>query len=371
LSFAAGGGRQTGPAVIRRGERLPGSFLRRWTADALSAAGDGFTSVAALLLLTTLTDNPVLVAGGVSASQVPWLLFGLHSGAVVDRSNQRRLIMRVDIVRAMLMTGLAVSIATGSVSVALLYILLLASGAGDTLVLTAGTSLVPVLIGRTQLTRANGQLMATRLGGGFLIARPVGTWPFTRGHATPFFVDAVSFLAGALLMFRRPARRAADPTEPSRGGAVRAGLHIQLQDRVLRVLALSIVVMNVTLSGTLAVLVAGAGQSRRLNLRAVGTADTTPDLRSGLDALEHSAVALRAVFRSIADRAGATPEAPDPDRVPEEFHDEDLREAYATLKADLPHAVRSFGVLVGAELDEADQPSLPAPWTRSARRGSG
>jgi hypothetical protein len=103
-----------------------------------------------------------------------------------------------------------------------------------------------------------------------------------------------------------------------------------------------------------------AHQSRRLNPRAVGTLDTTPDLRSGLDALEHSAVALRAVFRSIADRAGAVPDTDtdgtDLDAVPSEFHDEDLRAAFATIMTDLSRAVSTFGRLVRAEVDDADTP---------------
>lgn len=88
--------------------------------------------------------------------------------------------------------------------------------------------------------------------------------------------------------------------------------------------------------------VAEAADSRRLNPRAVGTADTDPRLRSGLDALEHSVVALRALFRSIADgvldadgeEAGYTPE---------------LLEAFALLLADLAASVRAFGALVHSE----------------------
>lgn len=106
-----------------------------------------------------------------------------------------------------------------------------------------------------------------------------------------------------------------------------------------------------------------AGRSRRLNPRAVGTTDTTPDLRSGLDALEHSAVALRAVFRSIADRTEPEGERPggadagsgDPDALPEGL-DEDLRGAFATVMGDLATAVRAFGSLVRAEVDSAEQP---------------
>jgi hypothetical protein len=97
---------------------------------------------------------------------------------------------------------------------------------------------------------------------------------------------------------------------------------------------------------------AEARESRRLNPRAVGTVDPTPDLRSGLAALEHSAVALRAVFRSIADGAAtAVVEDGDPDGA-----SDDLRQAFAVLMGDLARAVRAFGALVRTQADQADQP---------------
>jgi predicted MFS family arabinose efflux permease len=141
------------------------------------------------------------------------------------------------------------------------YAVLFLSGCGDTLVLTAGTTLVPRLVERSQLTRANARLIATRLGGGILVARPIGAWLFTHGHAIPFVVDAVSFLAGVLLLVGLPTHppvapaTPTTPTTPGKSGGVRQGLHILWQDSVLRTLALCIFVMNVTLAGTLAVLV--------------------------------------------------------------------------------------------------------------------
>src|SRR6478752_4754995 len=44
-----------------------------------------------------------------------------------------------------------------------------------------------------------------------------------------------------------------------------------------------------------------AEQGRRLNVRAVGTPDVGPGLRQGLEALEHSAVTIRGMFRALAD----------------------------------------------------------------------
>ena len=46
-----------------------------------------------------------------------------------------------------------------------------------------------------------------------------------------------------------------------------------------------------------------AEQGRRLNVRAVGTADLGPGLRHGLESLEHSALAVRSLYRAVADAA--------------------------------------------------------------------
>jgi len=257
--------------MIKSGQRLPRPFLRLWASDALTSAGDGFTLVAAPLLLVTLTRSPVLIAGGVFAAQIPWLLFGLHAGTIVDRTDHRKLIMAVDLVRTLLMAALAVAVFTDTASVALVYLLLFASGVGDTMVMTAGVTLVPGLVPRPLMTRAYSRLIATRLIGASLLARPLGAWLFTRDASTPFVVDALSFLGGVLLLARvpSPTRPAAAPAEPEdNSGGVRSGLRLLWRDRVLRVLAMCIFVMNVTLSATLAVLVLYAAQ--RLGLGATG-----------------------------------------------------------------------------------------------------
>ncbi|HET6847215.1 MAG TPA: FUSC family protein [Gaiellales bacterium] len=95
-----------------------------------------------------------------------------------------------------------------------------------------------------------------------------------------------------------------------------------------------------------------AKESRRLNPRAVGTADPVPDLRTGLDALEHSAVALRAVFRSIAEGASGSLPTQDESEPPEESDDEqDRRQAIAELLRDLARSIEAFGVLVRSEAE--------------------
>lgn len=101
------------------------------------------------------------------------------------------------------------------------------------------------------------------------------------------------------------------------------------------------------------------GDSRRLNPRAVGTLDPGPVLRSGLDALEHTSVALRALFRSMADgvqergESDAADADADADGAADAGYDEDLRHAFAVLLLDLSGSVRAFGAVVRAEAESA------------------
>jgi hypothetical protein len=92
--------------------------------------------------------------------------------------------------------------------------------------------------------------------------------------------------------------------------------------------------------------VATAEQSRKLNPRAVGATAPEPGLRSGLEALEHAAVALRALYRSLADQARHHPGAA-------QLYDEHVREVFAALLRELARAIRDFGSLVCAEAEQA------------------
>ena len=89
-----------------------------------------------------------------------------------------------------------------------------------------------------------------------------------------------------------------------------------------------------------------AEQGRRLNVRAVGTPDLGPGLRQGFEALEHSAVAIRSMFRALAD---ATSE---PTWHDDESADDVLLGLAQTLR-ELADGVGAFGQLVRHEAGPA------------------
>ena len=84
-----------------------------------------------------------------------------------------------------------------------------------------------------------------------------------------------------------------------------------------------------------------AEESRRLNLRAAGTFDPGPGLRHGLEALEHSAVAVRSLFRSLVDTSRSAD--------PETTIGPELRGAVAVALHDFAAAIGAFGRLMRAD----------------------
>ncbi|WP_432497140.1 FUSC family protein [Kineococcus gypseus] len=86
---------------------------------------------------------------------------------------------------------------------------------------------------------------------------------------------------------------------------------------------------------------------RRFNPRALGTADVAPGLRSGLEALDSSLLALRGLFVAVRQEA---PERAEPD----DDHGREVRAALAVVLTEVADCLDAFGALVEAEAEGAE-----------------
>jgi MFS family permease len=225
-------------------------------ASAASVTGDGVTVTAGPLLAASVTHDPLLVAGAVFAQMLPWLIFALLSGALVDRLEPGRLIVVVDLLQAAAVGGLAASVLAGMAHLAALYGALFILGVGSTVSQTAAMSLLPLLAGPDDLVRANAGLTGARMVGAELVGPPLGAYLFVLAAGLPFAFDAATFVAGAALI-ASIRRRAAHP-EPDRARLrqeITEGIRWLLAHPGLRMLAVAIFVMNIMMGGTLAILV--------------------------------------------------------------------------------------------------------------------
>ncbi|MFE9207337.1 MFS transporter [Micromonospora sp. NPDC007230] len=253
------------------GERLGARFARLWAASTMSALGSGMATVAAPLYVASRTDDPLIVSAGAAVAWLPWLLFALPGGVLVDRVDRGRLMVVIDWVRVAVLMVLAAAMVTDRAGVALLYAVLFVVNTGEVVFRTAAQAVVPAVVPRSRLERANGWL-----GGGTqvmqnMVAGPLGGFLFVVAPAIPFGVNAGTYALSAVLVGLL-AGTYRGSLEPGRRRSVRAevaeGFRWLLSQRLLRTMTLLIGMLNVTLTAALAVLVLLA--TDRLGLGSVG-----------------------------------------------------------------------------------------------------
>ena len=113
--------------TLRLGDRLAPPHLGTdfrwlWSSAAVGNLGDGLLLAAGPLLIASITTDPFAIALAVFLQRVPWVLFGLLAGVVVDRVDRRLLSAGVDAARAAVVAALTVAVATDAVSELVVYV---------------------------------------------------------------------------------------------------------------------------------------------------------------------------------------------------------------------------------------------------------
>lgn len=175
-------------------------FGRLWAAVTVSGLGDGVRAGALPLLAAFLTRSPGQIAGVAFAQALPWLLFGLLSGAVADRVDRRLVLIAANVVRAVIMATVAVTVAFGHTPLALLYGAAFCLTTVTVFADSASQAILPDIVRPDQLDRANGRLYTSETTVAQFAGPPLGSLLFAINGTVPFAVDSVSFAAGAALL---------------------------------------------------------------------------------------------------------------------------------------------------------------------------
>jgi MFS family permease len=232
------------------------AYRRLWTASALSNLADGIFQIALPLLALRLTDSPGLVAGVAFAGRLPWLLFVLQAGALADRLDRRRTMINVDFARAAMLAGLAVVIALGHEQLWLLYVVAFTLGVFETLFDTAAQSIMPAIVDKDELSRANGRLYAVELTMNQFVGPPLGGFLAAAAMAAGFATSAACYLgaAGALLVMAMPPRPPVErPARRPMRAEIAEGLRYLYHQHLLRRFAVMVGLMNLLTTAAIAV----------------------------------------------------------------------------------------------------------------------
>ena len=196
---------------------LSGSLLGRYpalrrifAAGIVSGVGDRLNQIALAALILAITDSVAQAGLVFVVSLVPYILFGLVAGALVDRWDRRACLVGADVARAALVALIPLA---ASASLPLVYGLLFGVTCARMIFTPAQQAVVPDLVEREDLVKANSLIRTAQhltdvIGfpfAGALVAVLVAQLGPLAGTQVAFGLDALSFAGSAALLWGLPA----------------------------------------------------------------------------------------------------------------------------------------------------------------------
>lgn len=179
-------------------------FTILWIGQMVSQLGDRMAYISIPLFLASLQGTSLQLGIAYALENAPVLIIGLVGGVFIDRLRVRWLMIASDVIRALLFLGLAV-VASGDVvsersaQVLVVFAVAFMVGGLTNLFETALMTIIPDVVDRKFLARANGRISATiNLGNiagpalaGLLVAA-------TSSFTLVFIIDSLTFVVSAI-----------------------------------------------------------------------------------------------------------------------------------------------------------------------------
>ncbi|GAB3026235.1 MFS transporter [Nocardioides flavus (ex Wang et al. 2016)] len=207
---------------------ISGSFVRYWRATAVSGLGTYVTVFALQALVVLSLDGTAADVGWLNAARwLPYLTFGLVVGALVDGRRRLSLMVRTDLVQAVLLLAIPVLWWADALTLPVLLAVVFAYGTAAVVNMAATMAFLPRLVERGQLQPAHARVdgadavsatAGPALGG--LLVSAVGA-PFT------VLLDSATYVYSALTL-----RRIELDEAPPRTGVTARGLVAEVVEGV-------------------------------------------------------------------------------------------------------------------------------------------
>ena len=219
-----------------------GPFGRYWAAATISSFGTAVTTVAMPVLVIQELDASSFSVGVVNAAQfLPYAVLGLVAGVYADRWQRQRILVWGSLGRAATLGAIPVLWELDALEVWTLVVLLLGFGAFSVFAFAATQSLLPRLVPRGRLVRANARLDQSDAAAQTLGPALGGSLVSLLGAPVAIAVDAVSYLVDAKLNagLRVDESSAQIPVQRHLGREIREGLSWTYRHPTLAPLAVS------------------------------------------------------------------------------------------------------------------------------------
>ena len=249
-------------ALLRLNQRTFSSFKYRnyrlfFAGQAISQTGSWMQRIALGWFILQLTHSAFAVGIMAVAQFLPFTIFGLFGGVLVDRLDARRTVIGTQVAQVATAVGLAAIVIAGVAQPWMLYVIAFLNGGVLVLDVPSRQQLTYRMVGRDELPNAialnSSMFNASRIFGPAIAGMVYG---FT-GAGVCFLVNAVSFFAvllGLLAMRKRDFFQLEEFERPTILRGTREGLaYVRRQPRMMAVIMLTLIIstfsfnFNVTL----------------------------------------------------------------------------------------------------------------------------
>jgi DHA3 family macrolide efflux protein-like MFS transporter len=219
---------------------LNGSFSALWVGQVISLFGDRINQLALIAFVFEITDSPVAVAITFLVSTIPNLIFSPVAGTLVDRWDQKQVLVVSDILRAALVLLVPVAVL---INVWLAYPLVFLITTVSIFFRPARIAILPRIVEERDLLSANSAMWVGETIADVINYPIAGLFVvfLADSLALAFWFDAVTYLGSAVLLStivvpplaRRAKRmvvRGAEAADVSEVGAEGEGIDVDVED---------------------------------------------------------------------------------------------------------------------------------------------
>jgi predicted MFS family arabinose efflux permease len=178
-------------------------YLLLWMGQSISSLGTGISQVAFPILIFVLTNNPAMAGLTFAVGQLPYLLFSLSAGALVDRWDRKRVMTLCTAGLALCLAIVAIVVISDlpePVQLASFFVFSFLIGTFTLFYGLAELAALTQVVPKAQLSQAltQNEMVYSTVS---LAAPPLGTFLLSLSRLLPFVVDAISYVVLLISLF--------------------------------------------------------------------------------------------------------------------------------------------------------------------------
>ncbi|CAI6081502.1 Enterobactin exporter EntS [Paenibacillus sp. JJ-100] len=176
------------------------NYTKLFSAFSLTFLGDGLTLAAVPWLVSTLTTDTLYASITMTALRLPWLIFTLPVGVLIDRYSRKHMLVGATFTRMMFLLILTICIWGGWISIPLLALFMFGIGLSRVVLDSTVQTIIPQIVEEKNLEKANGQFTAGQLITSDILGVALGGVIITLHIVYPFAIDTVTAVLSLLLI---------------------------------------------------------------------------------------------------------------------------------------------------------------------------